>query len=193
MTADLEVPVSWRASRDEMILIVIDVQEKLAAHIHEAMVVQQNIDRLVRGCHLLGVPALITEQYPRGIGPTTELVRNAFEETFGFHPIQKMCFSAAGVEAFDQLVAESGRRRVLMTGIETHVCVWQTSMDLLVSGFEVTLVADAVSSRTERNRQTALRRLESEGALISSTEMVLFELCIESGTDEFRAISRLVK
>ena len=183
----------WRTTRDEAILVVIDVQERLAVHVHDEKLVQSNVARLVRGSHVLGVPALLTEQYPRGIGSTTEVVRLAFEETWGFAPIQKLSFSAVGVDAFDRAIEAARRRRIVMAGIETHVCIHQTAMDLLERGFDVTIVADAVSSRTERNRDLALRRLESAGAALSSTEMILFEMCVVSGTDEFRAISKLVK
>ena len=172
--------------RRNTILLIIDVQQKLMPVIDDAENVLRNIERLVRGCHILGVPAMLTEQYVKGLGPTVEPVRKAFEETFGYQPIEKMCFSAA-----EHL--PTGRRQVLVAGVETHVCVYQTVSGLLAAGFEVTMVADAVSSRTPRNREIALHRLVSDGAKLSSTEMALFELLGVSGTDEFRAISRLIK
>lgn len=182
-----------RLDRARVVLAVIDVQEKLAPVIHRQEDLQRNIDRLVRGCHLLEVPALLTEQYVKGLGPTTATVRQAFEETFGYAPIEKMCFSSMGCDPFVARLVESKRNQVLVAGIETHVCVWQTVLDLLEADFEVTVIADAVSSRTEENKQIALRRMEREGARLSSTEMALFEMCVVSGTDEFRAISKLVK
>lgn len=184
---------SWRIDRNFALLLVIDVQEKLMRHIHQQEWVESNVVRLVRGFHQLGVPALLTEQYPRGIGPTTRPVREAFQDTGGCQPIQKACFSGYGCRELVERIEESRRRQLVVCGIETHVCVYQTSMDLLAAGFEVTIVADAVSSRRAENRQIALDRLIREGAKATSTEMVLFELTVESGTEEFRAISKLVK
>jgi len=182
-----------RLHRADAILVVIDVQQKLIPVIHRHDELQRNLDRLVRGCHILGVPALLTEQYVKGLGPTTPIVRRAFEETSGYSPIEKMCFSSMGCEPFVSTLRQRERKQVLIAGIETHVCVWQTVVDLLAADFEVTVIADAVSSRTDENRQIALRRMEREGARLSSTEMALFEMCVTSGTDEFKAISKLVK
>ena len=182
-----------RLHRADAILVVIDVQEKLIPVIHRNEELQRNIDHLVRGCHILRVPSILTEQYVKGLGPTTTTVREAFEQTVGYAPIEKMCFSSMGCEAFIARLRERERQQVLVAGIETHVCVWQTVIDLLDADFAVTVIADAVSSRTEENRQIALRRMEREGARLSSTEMALFEMCVMSGTDEFRAISKLVK
>lgn len=182
-----------KLDRNNTVLLIIDVQEKLMPVIDDAAGVLRNIDRLVRGCHILGVPAILTEQYVKGLGPTTEVIRRAFEETSGYSPIEKSCFSACGCETFSERLISLGRTQVLVAGVETHVCVYQTVEDLLGRDFELSIVADAVSSRTAQNRDLALRRLGSDGAKLSSTEMALFELTVASGTDEFRAISRLVK
>ena len=155
--------------------------------------VARNIERLVRGCHILGVPALLTEQYVKGLGRTIESVRRAYEETIGYRPIEKACFSAHGCEPFTAQLAALERKQLLVAGVEAHVCVHQTVLDLLGAGYDVTLIADATSSRTPQNKAIALQRMLSEGAKISSTEMVLFELLRVSGSDEFRAISRLIK
>ena len=176
-----------KLQRDNALLVVIDVQQKLMPVIDSADDVTRNIERLVRGAHVLGVPALVTEQYVKGLGPTIDPVRIAFEETSGYRPLEKMCFSAA------EQLAPLGRTQILVAGVETHVCVYQTVLDLLRANLEVTVVADAVSSRAPRNREIGLQRMVSEGAKLSSTEMALFELLGVSGTDEFRAISRLVK
>ena len=161
--------------------------------IDDASNVLRNIERLVRGAHILGLPVLLTEQYVKGLGPTVAAVRTAFEESGGYDPIEKDCFSAHGCAAFTTRLDALGRRQVILAGVETHVCVYQTALDLLAAGFEVFLPADAVSSRTAENREIAVRRLVSEGVRLSSTEMALFELLGVSGTDEFRAISRLIK
>lgn len=182
-----------RLTRDNTVLVVIDVQEKLMPVIDRADAVLRNIDRLVRGAHLLGIPVLLTEQYVKGLGPTVEQLRNAFEETSGYRPIEKACFSAHGCEPFAAQLAALERRQVVVAGVETHVCVYQTVSDLITAQLDVTIVADAVSSRTRENREIALGRMAAEGVKLSSTEMVLFELLGVSATDEFRAISRLVK
>lgn len=182
-----------RLDRTNTLLLIIDVQEKLMPAIDDSASVIRNIDRLVRGCHVLGVPALLTEQYVKGLGATVEPVRRAFEETSGYAPIEKSCFSAYGCEAFSARLASLGRTQVLVAGVETHVCVYQTVEDLLARGLAVSVIADAVSSRTPRKRELALQRMTSDGAKLSSTEMALFELTVTSGTDEFRAISRLIR
>lgn len=182
-----------RLDRGNSVLVVIDVQEKLMPVIDGAGEVERNIERLVRGTHILGVPALLTEQYVRGLGPTVASVRRAFEETSGYRPIEKNCFSAQRCDAFAAQLAALGRKQVLVAGVEAHVCVYQTVRDLLDGGCEVTILADAVSSRTPQNKTIALQRMTSEGAKLGSTEMALFELLVVSGTEEFRAISRIVK
>jgi nicotinamidase-related amidase len=182
-----------RLDRNSAVLLVVDVQEKLLPVIHDSARVLRNVERLVRGAHVLGVPVLVTEQYVKGLGPTVTPLRQALEETSGYHPIEKDCFSAHGCAAFSSRLKASGRRQVLVAGVETHVCVYQSIGDLLGDGYEVTVIADAVSSRTAENRDIALQRLVAEGAKLSSTEMALFELTVVSGTDEFRAISRLIK
>lgn len=182
-----------RLNRGNTVFVIIDVQQKLMPAIDNADAVLRNVERLVRGAHILGIPAILTEQYVKGLGPTAESVRKAFEETSGYRPIEKACFSAHGCEPFTAQLGALERTQVVVAGVETHVCVYQTVTDLVAAGFEVTIVADAVSSRTAENKNIALRRMLSEGVKLSSTEMVLFELLGVSGTDEFRAISRLIK
>lgn len=182
-----------KLDRKQTVLVVIDVQEKLMPVIDGAADVIRNIDRLIRGCHILGVPVILTEQYVRGLGPTVEPLRRAFEETSGYAPIEKSCFSADGCEAFSARLASLGRSQILIAGVETHVCVYQTVEDLLARDVAVSVFADAVSSRSAQNRELALQRMTADGAKLSSTEMALFEMTVASGTDEFRAISRLIK
>jgi nicotinamidase-related amidase len=182
-----------RLDRNDAVLVVIDVQERLMPVIHERFEVEKNLERLIRGAHVLGVPVIVTEQYVKGLGPTVEPLRNALEETSGYRPIEKQCFSAQGCASFEAQLAALDRRQVLLSGVETHVCVYQTARDLLAVGRELWVVADAVSSRTPRNRDIGLQRMTSDGARLSSTEMALFELLGIAGTEEFRAISKLVK
>lgn len=182
-----------RLDRLQTVLVIIDVQEKLMPVIDDADTVVRNVERLIRGCHVLGVPTLITEQYTRGLGQTVAPVRCALEESGGYKPIEKMCFSADRCDAFAAQVEALERRQVLLAGVETHVCVYQTAEDLLARNVAVSVVADAVSSRTETNRDIALQRLVADGARLTSTEMALFELTGTAGTEEFRSISRLIR
>lgn len=155
--------------------------------------VEANVERLVRGCHVLDVPPLLTEQYVKGLGGTVPRVRRAFEETFGYTPIEKNCFSANAAGELQAALRQLRRKQIVVAGVEAHVCVYQTVTDLLAAGYQVTIIADAVSSRTAENKSIALQRMAGEGAKLSSTEMALFELLGAADTDEFRQILALVK
>ena len=182
-----------RLTRSEALLVVIDVQERLMPVMHAAAELERNVDRLVRGCAVLDVPSVLTEQYVKGLGPTIATIRRSFEETRGYRPIEKTCFSATGSGEFEAELRGLRRKHVIVAGVEAHVCVYQTVIDLLQSGERVTVVADAVTSRAPYNKEIALRRMEAEGAQLSTTEMVLFEMLGVAGTAEFKEISRLVK
>jgi nicotinamidase-related amidase len=182
-----------RLTRADTVLIVIDVQEKLMPVIDGHELVARNIDRLVRGCKALDVPALLTEQYVKGLGATIDSVKRAFEETSGYEPIEKSTFSGYGCAEFVTALRLLQKKHVIVAGIETHVCVYQTVMDLLANGYQATIAADAAGSRAASNKEIALRRMAAEGVKLSSTEMALFEMLGEAGTDEFRAVSKLVK
>ncbi len=177
-------------NRDEALLLVVDVQERLLPHIHDGDQALERIVKLVRGVKALGVPALVTEQYPKGLGSTVGPLRVLFDP---FEPIEKIAFSCMGEGEVRRRLSESGRRQVLLCGIEAHVCVYQTARDLLDAGYGVHLVVDSVSSRSQRDRKVAIRAVERAGALLTTTEMSLFEMLGEAGSDDFRAISRIVK
>jgi len=182
-----------RLNRADAFLIVIDMQQKLMPVISDRESVERNVERLVRGSKIVDMPALLTEQYVQGLGATVPLIRCAFEETSGYEPIAKSCFSGFGCAEFVTATRNLHRKQAVVAGVEAHVCVYQTVGDLIANGFDVTIVADAISSRTPANKEVAIRRMMADGARLSSTEMVLFELTVNSGTDEFREISRLVK
>ena len=146
--------------------------------------------RFLKGIQILTIPIVWMEQYPKGLGPTIPHLKELMPEQ---KPMEKMCFSPCNQPDFLNTLQSSGRNTVLVMGIETHVCVYQTVMGLMARGFEVEVVADAVSSRTEKNHELGLRIIESMGAKLTTVEMALFELLKESGTDEFKQISRLVK
>jgi nicotinamidase-related amidase len=182
-----------KLDRSKTALIIIDVQERLLPVIHEAAAVTKNIERLVRGCQVLGIPIFVSEQYVRGLGATVPELRRALDETPETRVFEKLTFSAVVLDSFSSALLQSGRSQLLVSGIETHVCVHQTVQDLLTQDFEVSVVADAVSSRTAENKDIALRRMISDGVTLTSTEMALFELLQIAGTEEFRAISALIK
>ena len=171
-------------------LLVVDIQERLMPQIHEAERLIQRTVQLIRGAGILRLPILATEQYRKGLGGTMPEVSAALG---GIVPTEKMTFSSCGAPGL--LAALSARKisDVILCGIETHVCICQTALDLLGRGFRVFVVADAVSSRTAENRDFGLGRMRSAGAAIVSVEMVLFELLGESGTAEFKEILALVK
>ncbi|MEX2444179.1 MAG: hydrolase [Alkalispirochaeta sp.] len=180
-----------RVTRDNTIAAIVDVQERLYPHMHDAEKVLAKIQTFIRGLTVLDLPMLVTEQYPKGLGTTIEPVRTALDNRY--HPIIKSAFSCCDEEDFSQRLKEHGRRTVLIAGIEAHVCVLQTTLDLLDAGYEPVVVLDATSSRNARDQEIAARRIEREGGRITSVESVLFEIARVSGTDEFKAISRLVK
>jgi nicotinamidase-related amidase len=172
------------------VLVVVDIQGKLADIVHESDFMQKNVEILAQGCRVLDIPILATEQYPQGLGHTTERIMQHLE---GVPVIEKSAFSCCGEPLFEQRLMELHKTDVILCGIEAHVCVYQTARDLVGLGYNVHLVTDAVSSRTPANRELGIRKMESIGVKLTSTEMLLFELLQHSGTDEFKTISKLVK
>jgi nicotinamidase-related amidase len=172
------------------VLLVIDVQEKLFRAISEKEKMLDNLQRLIKGIKVLEVPIIVTEQYPQGLGPTIKEIASLLT---GVRPIEKTSFSCCGDKAFLKEFERLGRRQVLLAGIESHVCVYQTAADLISSGCEVYAVGDAVGSRTEDNREVGLKIMEGLGAKLTSTETVLFELLKIAEGDKFKAISQIVR
>jgi len=179
-----------RIIKDDTIAVLIDVQEKLFPHMHEKEELEKNLIRLLSGLIILGVPVLFTEQYTKGLGFTIP----SLKEVPGINAaIEKQAFSCCDEPAFSTELKSYDRKNVILCGIETHVCVLQTSLDLLGSGYQPIVIEDCVSSRKIQDKNTAIKRMRQEGALISGLESVLFELVRVSGTEEFKAISRLIK
>ncbi|NTW48220.1 MAG: hydrolase [Chlorobiales bacterium] len=171
-------------------LVVVDVQGKLAGLMYRKEDLFENLNRLIKGAQILQIPIILTEQYPKGLGPTASELSELMPEV---KPIEKITFSCCGNDAFSQAIKALGRRQLLLTGIETHICVYQTAIDLLSSGFEVQVVTDAVSSRKRSNKRIGLERMKMAGAIPTSTEMALFELLRVAEGEKFREISKLVK
>lgn len=177
-----------RMSRHDTALLVVDVQEKLVGAIANGPRVVWNVRRLVDAAKLLGLPIVGTEQYPHGLGPTV----SELAERLGPLP-SKLTFSCGGCPGLFQDLPAKGIRNMLLCGIETHVCVQQTALDLLADGWRVFLAADAVGSRFDMDHAIAIERMDSAGATITTTEAAMFEWCDTAGAPEFKQISRLAK
>jgi nicotinamidase-related amidase len=176
--------------RADSLLLVVDIQQKLAPAIHDSERVTANSVRLLEAARQLGVPAFVSEQYVKGLGPSLDVIRTAAVDARFF---EKTHFSCAAEPGVIELLRAAKRPQVLLAGTEAHVCVLQTAFGLLAAGFEVYLVADAASSRTPENRSAAIERMRAGGVQIVTTEMVLFEWLQQAGTDDFRQLLPLIK
>ncbi|HEY4770957.1 MAG TPA: isochorismatase family protein [Myxococcales bacterium] len=177
--------------RADALLMVIDVQEKLAAAMPKAPLaeLERNAAVLIRAARRLEIPVIATEQYPKGLGPTVASLRELLPQ----EPMSKMEFSCGASKPIARHVLGSGRKQVVVVGMEAHVCVFQTVRDLLRGGFSVFVAQDAVLSRSEANREVGLRLCEKAGATLTSTETVLFDLLGVAGTPEFKELTALIK
>ncbi len=175
-------------SRHDSALLVVDVQTRLLEAMSPPATLVWNIRRLILGAQVLGVPVAATEQYPKGLGPTTDELSELLPEI-----PSKLMFSCRECGEIFERFRDQGIFQLLVVGIEAHVCVQQTVLDLLAEGFRVYTAVDAVSSRFSIDSQTALRRMESAGATLTTTEATLFEWCEVAGTPEFKRISELVR
>jgi nicotinamidase-related amidase len=175
--------------KENAVLVFIDVQGKLAELVHEHETLFDRLHRLLAGMKALNVPVIVTEQLPDKLGPT----REEFAEFITEPAITKSSFSCYGESTFFQTLEKMNRRQVVLCGIETHICVYQTAMDLLANDFEVTVLTDGVASRDPANKELALRRLETAGAKLSGLEMLLYELLGDAKAPEFKSILKVVK
>ena len=173
---------------ESTVLIIVDIQGNLARVMDDQTFLIENNRKLIKGMHVLGIPILITEQNP--LGATIPEIADLLP---GVRAITKDTFSCCAEEKFMSAVRAMNRRQILMTGIEAHVCVYQTAMDLLARGYEVHLAADAVSSRTARNREIGIRKLITAGAVLTSAEMALFELLKTAADPKAKDIFRIIK
>lgn len=175
---------------DDTILVVIDIQGRLATLMHEKDEFYENVVRMIRGAQVLGIPIIWNEQLPDKLGPTIPEIQEVLS---GAAPLVKKTFSCYGNSEFRGQLEISGCRQVLLVGMETHVCVYQTAIDLLQTGFQVHLVADAVSSRTLENKQIGINAIKDLGAKITCVEMCLFEMLGVAEGDRFKQIINIVK
>jgi len=180
----------FQLTRDDAALLVVDIQERLAAVMKYREPVTANVLHLIEAAKLMGLPVIVTEQYPKGLGHTTEEVRVALPS---YNPVEKTSFSCCGEPKFLEAIKAAGRKKFIVVGMETHVCVLQTTLDLLKSGYGIHLAADAVCSRFKQNHLLGIEYLRDAGAVITSTETVLFQLLQQAGTEEFKTISKRIK
>lgn len=184
-------PRTLALDRSDALLLVVDVQERLAAAMPQQARAQfeKNVILLVRAAQRLQLPIVATEQYPKGLGHTVPGLRELLPEP----PLEKLEFSCGASKPVARRILATGRRQVIVAGMETHVCVFQTVRDLARGEFAVFLPQDAVLSRTEENRQVGLRLCEKSGATLTSAEAAVFDLLGAAGTPEFKELAPLLK
>jgi len=179
-----------RILKNDAVAVVVDIQERLLPHIYHWEQILQNCLKLIDGLQVLSVPMLVTQQYTKGLGPTDPSIINKIS---GFSHIEKNTFSCCGEPSFVEKLLPMGKKCIILCGIETHVCVLQTCLDLIDSGFAPVVVEDCVSSRKPNDKIIAIERMRQEGARITTLESILFELTSCAGTETFKSISKIVK
>lgn len=175
---------------DNAALAIVDIQGKLATLMHEKDKLFENAVKMIKGAQVLELPILWNEQVPDKLGETIPQIKELFDK---IQPMAKSTFSCCGNENFISALTQTGRKQIIVIGIETHICVYQTVIDLLNANYEVYVVADAVSSRTQINKHVGLEAMKDAGAKITTVEMSLFEILGKAGGDQFKQISRIVR
>ncbi len=186
------MPRPYRILREDTQAMLIDVQTRLAPHIHDNQTIIQKIKILIQGLQALNIPIMLNEQYRKGLGETLPELFELLEEK-NQTCYEKVTFSACDNPASWHYLAGQNRNHVLLFGVETHVCVMQTALDLLDNGMRPILIADAVGSRHEYDKKIAIRRMRRAGTIVTTTEAILFELCRSSKDPAFKTISNLIK
>jgi len=174
----------------DCVVLIVDVQGKLAQLMHDKDALFKNIQTLIKAARILDIPIISCEQNPAGLGATVDEIAELLTE---HQPVAKFSFSCCGDENFNDTLKACARKQILLCGIEAHVCVYQTAIDLLHKGYEVYLIIDAVSSRDIRNKEIAVERMNTDGANLSCVEMALFELLKTAKHPKFKQIASLIK
>ncbi|MFH1490955.1 MAG: hydrolase [Pseudomonadota bacterium] len=175
--------------REKTGLLVIDVQEKLMPVIGHGQSVIDNIIKLLHLSKCFALPRFLTEQYPRWLGSTVPEIREQFSE----EPVTKMHFNCCEVDAFNERLKSEGLAQIILTGVESHICIFQTCFSLLEKGVQVHVPQDAVGSRTDEDRRVGLDLMNRAGAVITSTETVIYQLLKKAGTKEFKTMLKMMK
>lgn len=176
--------------KGDTLLVVVDIQTKLLNVMFDKQLLVGNCRKLIQACKLMETPIVVTEQYPKGMGPTDPRILELIQ---GEGTVEKLSFSCCGVDNFNQRVSAFGKKQMVVIGIEAHVCILQTVHDLLHRGYSVYVPYDAVSSRKESDCRNALERMSQAGAVVGSVESAVFELMERADTQSFKEISRLIK
>lgn len=178
-------------SHEEALLVIVDVQEKLARAMKEEIVekITKNISVLVELCKIYQIPVIITEQYPKGLGNTLKEIKNILNKNV----IEKIHFSCVQEKEFISKIKELARKKIILTGMETHVCVWQTALDLLLRDYNVFVPYDCVCSRRKEDWEIALELIKEAGGIITSTEALIFQILKKAGTSEFKKMLDFIK
>lgn len=180
-----------RLNRDDTILVMVDIQQRFVPHIHGIDELLANGSKIVKGCMILGVPVMVTEQYPQGLGATVAHIKGAVGANFA--PFEKTAFSIFDDSAISRAIKDYGRKNILICGIEAHICVIKSVLDGLDAGYNMHWITDVISSRTEKNAAAATRRAIQCGAFSSSTEMALFQLMESKNDTAFQEISKMIR
>jgi nicotinamidase-related amidase len=181
---------TYLLDKNNAALLIVDIQERLAVVMDKKEMVVRNTLHLVELAKMLSLPVVVTEQYPKGLGKTLPEITAALPS---YLPIEKISFNCCGEASFNEQVKRLGKKKIIVTGMETHICVLQTSLGLIKEGFDVHLVTDAVCSRTKANWRSGLELIRDAGGVVTNTETVLFQLLGVAGTPEFKAISNRIK
>ena len=179
-----------RLKASECVLVIVDVQERLARIMERRSQVENAIGVLIQAAKLHQIPIVLTQQYTKGLGPTVDAVASRLD---GAEPVEKIFFSCCSEEPFTQKLDSLGRKKVILTGMETHICVLQTALDRLDGGYTVHVPWDAVCSRIDGNRDAGLRFMEQAGVFLTSMETAVFQILEKAGTPQFKEISSLLK
>lgn len=180
-----------RIKAEDTLALVIDLQERLVPVISNREMLLKNTTKLIKGLNILNIPMLVTQQYTKGLGMTVPELVKVFGEDFYYY--DKISFSCAMDERINQAIAASGRKNIIICGVEAHVCVLQTVIDLIAQGYNVILPEDCIGSRKEYDKLAAIKMAGMEGAIPATCESLLFELTQIAGTDSFKKISSLIK
>lgn len=176
--------------KEDAVLVAIDFQTKLMPAMTDMKNLEETAEKLIKGIRILDIPVLVTQQYTKGLGPTTEKIGNALGEHI---PIEKNTFSAMGTPDFVKELEKTGKKSVILIGIEAHICVQQTALQLLEAGYQVYVIQDCIASRKESDSLCSLQRMAVAGAVITTYEAILYELMGGSKAEGFKAISAIVK
>lgn len=180
-----------RITKENTVAVCVDIQSRLFPFMQDAYELQKRTVNLITGLKELNIPIIVTEQYVKGLGETIPQVQKALGEIY--KPIEKAAFSVADDDVILKEIKNTNKTNIILFGIEAHVCLLQSAVDLKQKGYNVVLVQDCVSSRNQNDKDIAIQRMYSENIFVTTYESILFELLRYSGTDEFKAISKIVK